>query len=79
MGRTCSTHERGRQRFWWESQKEKPLERPGRRWEDNIKKYTRIIGLCVMGRIRLPQDMDEWRALVNMVLNPWVHKISGNP
>jgi hypothetical protein len=31
--------------FWWESQKERerPLERPRCRWEDNIKMYLREI------------------------------------
>jgi hypothetical protein len=58
--------------FGGKTRRKKPLGRPGRRWEDNIKKDLRNIGWCVMGWIRLPQDVDEWRALVDMVLNPSV-------
>jgi hypothetical protein len=29
--------------FWWESQKERPLERPRHRWEDNIRMDLREI------------------------------------
>jgi hypothetical protein len=30
--------------FWWESPKEKTIERPSRRWEDGIKMDFREIG-----------------------------------
>jgi hypothetical protein len=30
--------------FWWESPKERPLERPRRTWEDGIKMDLREIG-----------------------------------
>jgi hypothetical protein len=36
-GETCTG-------FWWESQKEKPLERPRCRWEDGIKMDLTEIG-----------------------------------
>jgi hypothetical protein len=45
----------------------RPLERPRRRWVDNIKMDLREIG-----RDGVDQDKDQWRALVNTVLNLWV-------
>jgi hypothetical protein len=45
---------------------------PRRRWEDNIKMDLREIGWGGMGWIDLAQDKDQWRALVNMVMNLWV-------
>jgi hypothetical protein len=38
----------------------RPLERPRRRWEDNIKMDLREIGWSVMGWIDLAQDRDQW-------------------
>jgi hypothetical protein len=40
---------------------------------DNIKMDVRQIGLRGMDCIDLSQDRDQWRALVNMVMNLWVH------
>jgi hypothetical protein len=48
---------------------ERPLGRPRRRWEDNIKTDLRGIGWGGMDWIDLAQDRDEWRALVNRVMN----------
>jgi hypothetical protein len=47
----------------------RPLERPRRRWEDNIKMDLREVGWGGMDRINLAQDRDRWRALVNTVMN----------
>jgi hypothetical protein len=47
----------------------KPLERPRSRWVDNIKMYLREIGWDGMDWIDLAQDRDQWRALVNTVMN----------
>jgi len=47
----------------------RPLRRPRRRWEDNIRMYLREIGLEGVDWIRLAQDGDQWRALVNTVTN----------
>ena len=46
----------------------RPLRRPTRRWEDNIKVDLREVGVGGdwMG---LAQDRDRWRALVNTVMN----------
>jgi hypothetical protein len=46
----------------------KPLGRPRRRWEDNIKKDLREVGWGGMDSINLAQDRDRWRALVNAVM-----------
>jgi PAS domain-containing protein len=47
----------------------RPLERPRRRWVDNVKMDLREIGLGCMDWIDLAQDRDQWRALVNTVVN----------
>jgi hypothetical protein len=47
----------------------RPLGRLRRRWVDNIKIGLREIGLDGMDWIELAQDMDQWRALVNTVMN----------
>jgi hypothetical protein len=47
----------------------RPLESLRRRWEDNIKMDRREIGRGGMDWIDLAQDMDQWRALVNIVMN----------
>jgi hypothetical protein len=46
----------------------RPLERPRRRWEDNIKMNLREVGWGGMDWINLIQDKDRWRALVNAVM-----------
>jgi hypothetical protein len=47
----------------------RPLRRPRHRWEDNIRIDLREIGWGGMDWIDLAQDRDQWRALVNMVMN----------
>jgi hypothetical protein len=47
----------------------RPLGRPRRRWEDNVKMVFREIGWDGMDWIDLAQDRDQWRALVNTVMN----------
>jgi hypothetical protein len=47
----------------------RPLERPRRRWEDNIKMDIGEIGFGDVDWIHLAQDTDRWRALVNAVMN----------
>jgi hypothetical protein len=46
----------------------RPLGRPRRRWEDNIKMDLREVGWG-MDWINPAQDRDRWRALVNEVTN----------
>jgi hypothetical protein len=47
----------------------RPLRRPRRRWVDNIKMDLREIGWDGVDGTDLAQDRDQWRALVNTVLN----------
>jgi hypothetical protein len=47
----------------------RPLGRPRRRWVDNIKMDLRQTGWDGMDWIDLVQDRDQWRALVNTVVN----------
>jgi len=46
-----------------------PLGRPRRRWEDNIKMDLQEVGCGCMDWIKLAQDRDRWRTLVNVVMN----------
>ena len=47
----------------------RPIGRPRRRWEDNIKMDLQEVGCGCMEWIELAQDLDRWRALVNKVMN----------
>jgi hypothetical protein len=51
------------------SEGKRPLRRPKRRREDNIKTDLKEIGWVGMDWIDLTQDRDRWRALVNTVTN----------
>ena len=55
----------------------KPLGRPRRRWEDNIKKDLQEVGGGCGDWMELAQDRDRWRALVNTVMNFRVPKMRG--
>jgi hypothetical protein len=50
----------------------RPLGRPRRRWEDNIKMDLREIGINEANWIHLTQDMVQCQASVNTVMNLWV-------
>jgi hypothetical protein len=47
----------------------RPLGRPRRRWEDNIKMDLQEVGWGGMDWIDMAQDRDRWRAVVNAVMN----------
>jgi hypothetical protein len=47
----------------------RPLGRPRRRWVDNIKMDLREIGWNGRDWFELAQDRDQWRALLNTVMN----------
>jgi hypothetical protein len=47
----------------------RPLGRPRRKWEDNIKMDLRETGIDWANWIRLAQDRVHWRAFVNTVMN----------
>jgi hypothetical protein len=55
--------------FMGKPEGKKPLGRPQRKWVDNIKMDLREIGRDGVDWINTAQDTDQWRALVNMVLN----------
>jgi hypothetical protein len=50
----------------------RPLGRPRRTWENNIRMDLREIRWGGMEWIDLAQDRGQWRALVNMVMKLWV-------
>jgi hypothetical protein len=62
VSRTCGTHGEARR-------EERPLGRPRRWWEDNIKMDLGEIGINGANWIRLAQDRVQWRAFVNTVMN----------
>jgi hypothetical protein len=69
---TCSTHGQGRsvyRVFVWRPKGKRPLGRPRRRWEDNIKMDLRETGIDGANWIRLDQDRGQWRTFVNTVMN----------
>jgi hypothetical protein len=47
----------------------RPLRRPRRRGEDNIKMDPKEMGCGGMDWIDVAQDRNRWRALVNAVMN----------
>jgi hypothetical protein len=62
--------------FWLESWRERgPLERPRRRWEDNISIDIQEVGYGGMKLIDLFQDRDRRRELLNVVMN---HRVQYN-
>jgi hypothetical protein len=72
MGGACSAYEerRGIYRVLvGKHEGKRPLGRPTRRWEDNIKMYRQEVGCRGMDLIELAQDRERWRALVNAVMN----------
>jgi hypothetical protein len=73
MGRVCSTNGEKRNALLVVNLEEKrSLRRPRSRWEDNIEMDLREIGWGNMDWIDLSQDRNQWRALVNTVMNLWV-------
>jgi hypothetical protein len=59
-------------------EKNRPLGKPRRRWEDNIKMVFQEVGCRGMDWIEVSQDRDRWRALVNAVMNFLVPSYAGN-
>jgi hypothetical protein len=47
----------------------RPLGRPRRRWEDNVRMDLQKVGCGGMDWIWLAQDRDRWRVIVNAVTN----------
>ena len=47
----------------------RPLGRPRRRWEDNIRMDFKEMGINTRNWVDSAKDMDYWRTLVNAALN----------
>jgi hypothetical protein len=72
VGRACSTNGAGRKAyriFVGQPEGKTSLDRPGRRCVNNIKMDLIETGKCGMYWTDLVQDRDQWRALVNTVMN----------
>jgi hypothetical protein len=54
-----------------------PLGRPWSIWEDNIETNLKETGRQGVGWIHLAQDRDQWRDVVNTVMNLWVPQTVG--
>jgi hypothetical protein len=55
----------------------RPLGRPRCNWENNIRMDLQEVGCGGMDWVRLAQDTDRWRAIVNAVMNRWVQQKHG--
>ena len=55
----------------------RPLGKPMRKWEDNIKMDLQEVGGSCGDWMELAQDRDRWRALVSAVMNFRVPKMRG--
>ena len=80
MGGTCGAYgeRRGVYRVLvGKPEGKRPLGRPRRRWEDNIKMDLQEVGGSCGDWMELSQDRDRWRALVGTVRNLWVPKMRG--
>jgi hypothetical protein len=72
MGRTSSKHREKRiacRILLGKPEGKIPLGLSRRRWEDNITMELREIGWSVINWIHLAQGKDQWRVLVNTVMN----------
>jgi hypothetical protein len=72
MGRACSTN--GEKRnvcsiLVGKPEGKRSLGRPKHRWMDNIKMNLRETGWGGIDWINLARDRDQWRALMNTVMN----------
>jgi len=73
LGGACNANERetrGVYRFMvGKPEGKRPLGRPRRMWEDNIKMDLQEVGCEIMDWIGMIQDRDRWRTVVNAVIN----------
>jgi hypothetical protein len=72
LGEVCSTYGEGSGMYRGlvgKPEGKRPLGRPRRRWEDNVKMDLDEVGCGCMDWINLAQDRDRWRAFVNEVIN----------
>ena len=72
MGGACGTYGEGRvvhRVLVGKPEGKRPMGRPRRRWEDNIKMDLQEVGGSCGDWMELAQDRGRWRALVSMVMN----------
>jgi hypothetical protein len=55
--------------FVGKPERKRPMGKPRRRWDDNIKVDLQEVRCGGMDWIELAQDRDRWRTLVNAVMN----------
>ena len=80
MGGACGAYgggQRGAQGSGGRPEGKRPLGRPRRRSEDNIKMDLQEVGGGCEDWMELAQDRDRWRALVSTVMNLRVPKMRG--
>ena len=80
MGGACGAYGEGRgvhRVLVGKPEGKRPLERPRRRWEDNINMDLQEVGGCCEDWMELAQDRDRWRTLVSTVMNFRVPKMRG--
>ena len=78
MGGACGAYGGGVHRVLvGKPEGKRPLGRPRRRWEDNIKMGLQEVGGGCGDWMELVQDRDRWRALVSTVMNLRVPKMRG--
>jgi hypothetical protein len=53
-------------------EEKRPLGRPRHRWVDSIKMNLRDVIWDAVDGINMAQNRNQWRALVNTILNLWV-------
>ena len=69
MGWACSQNVSAIKIITGKPREKKPLGRPRRWWEDNIRMDFEEIGISAGNWVDSAQDKDYWRALVNAALN----------
>jgi hypothetical protein len=72
VGRECSTNEYNRNTYTIlvvKAERKRPQGRPRHKWMYNIKTVVGELGWDGMNWIDLAENMDQWRALVNTVIN----------
>jgi hypothetical protein len=72
IGREYSTNGENRNSYWvlvGKSEGKRLLGRLRRRWDDNIKIDLKSNRMWWYGVMVLAQNREQWRALVNMVMN----------
>ena len=80
MGGACGTYGEGRgvhRVLVGKPEGKRPLVRPRRRWEDNIKMDLQEVGGVCGDWMELAMDRERWRALVSTVRNLRVPKLRG--